>query len=349
MPERACGRRKAWTLFKLASASSFVNTSAMFSGTRQVIDSAIHLWSCGAEPYQWAVPPPTNLHGAATAEAYIESARAAGVAGALVVQPANHMYDHTYVSDMLKEHSGFFRGMGLANPTLPPQLAVAELDRLQALGFVGVRFNAGAFDGGLNSDVAKVLYKRAGELGMPVGVMAFKGLISFVPALEELCRQFPSTILIVDHLGFFRQPATGGQLGTAATNDEATWAGLLSLAKYPQVHVKVSAPFRTSAEAPPFLDLQPRIAQLLTVYGASRLMWGSDFPFVLPGGFPLPEGVSSTAAAMSYAEAVQVLSQWSMRELDDAALDALMGGTAARLFGFGAATCRMGAAWPHCA
>ena len=139
MPERARGRRKAWTLFKLASASTFVNTSAMFSGTRQVIDSAIHLWSCGAEPYQWAVPPPTNLHGAATAEAYIESARAAGVAGALVVQPANHMYDHTYVSDMLKEHSGFFRGMGLANPTLPPQLAVAELDRLQALGFVGVR------------------------------------------------------------------------------------------------------------------------------------------------------------------------------------------------------------------
>ena len=78
---------------------------------------------------------------------------------------------------MLKEHRGFFRGMGLANPTLPPQLAVAELDRLQALGFVGVRFkkfNAGAFDGGLNSDVAKVLYKRAGELGMPSGVMALR-------------------------------------------------------------------------------------------------------------------------------------------------------------------------------
>ena len=33
----------------------------------------------------------------ATAEAYIARAREAGVAGALVVQPANHMYDHRHL------------------------------------------------------------------------------------------------------------------------------------------------------------------------------------------------------------------------------------------------------------
>ena len=63
-------------------------------------------------------------------------------------------------------------------------------------------------------------------------------------------------------------------------------------------------------------------------------MWGSDFPFVLPGGFPLPEGVHETPARMSYADAAKVPSRWGLPELDEAAMRALMGGTAARLFGF---------------
>jgi len=261
-------------------------------------------------------------------------AQEAGVVGALVVQPANHMYDHSYVTKSLKEHPEFFRGMGLANPSLPPAEAVAQLEALRAAGFVGVRFNAGKFDGGLTSEVGRALYKRAGELKMPVGVMAFGGIGGFLPALNALCEEFPATTLVVDHLGFFRQPAVGGQIGDAASNDEDAWKGLLALARYPNVYVKVSAAFRASAEPPPFLDLKPRVAELLQAYGASRLMWGSYFPFSLEGGFPLPEGVSSTPAAMTYPQTVQLLAQWSLPELDGPALDALLHGTASKLWGF---------------
>ena len=301
----------------------------------RVIDSAVHVWSDGAPPYPWANAPPKALASAATPEALMTAARGAGVTGALIVQPANHMYDHSYVTAALKAHPDFFRGMGLANPTLPAAEAVASLEALHAAGYVGVRFNAGAFEGGLQSDVSRALYKRAGELGMPVGVMAFKGIGPFLPSLRALCDEFPATPLVIDHMGFVRQPAIGGQLGDAATNDEAAWAGLLALATYPQVYVKVSALFRASGAAPPFLDLQPRVGDLLRSYGASRLMWGSDFPFALPGGFPLPDGVEATPAALSYAEAVAVPGQWSVEGLDAAAREALMGGTAAKLFRFG--------------
>ena len=40
-------------------------------------------------------------------------------------------------------------------------------------------------------------------------------------------------------MAFFRQPATGGLLGDAATNDDAAWDELLSLGTFPQVYVKV--------------------------------------------------------------------------------------------------------------
>jgi predicted TIM-barrel fold metal-dependent hydrolase len=273
------------------------------------------------------MPPPPDLQRAATAEAYIEEARKAGVNGALVVQPANHLYDHSYVAQALKAHPTFFRGMALANPTLSVEKAVAELERLQDDGFVAVRFNAGNFDGGLASPVGRALYRRAGELGMPVGILAFNGLAPFVSDLKKLCTEFPKTQLLLDHLGFFRQPAIGGQ--ASATNDEATWRGVLELAEYPQVFVKVSALFRASGQPPPFADLEPRVQELLRVYGAERLLWGSDFPFCLPGGFPLPEGETSTPARMSYAAAAEVPRRWA---LDDDALQALMGGTAAKLF-----------------
>ncbi|EOD28329.1 hypothetical protein EMIHUDRAFT_64168 [Emiliania huxleyi CCMP1516] len=331
------GRRLFATSFAtLATFPTPGSTAASMTGASRVIDSAIHLWSDGEAPFPWASPPPAELRSAGSPEAFLAAAREAGVGGALVVQPANHMHDHSYVSEALKAHPTFFRGMGLANPTLPPEEAIAALEALHTAGFVGVRFNAGAFEGGLCSDVGRALYQRAGELGMPVGVMAFKGLAGFVPDLKRLCSEFPSTTLVVDHMGFFRQPASGGQLGDAAANDEASWQGLLDLAAYPQVFVKVSALFRASGEAPPFVDLQPRVRQLLNSYGSSRLMWGSDYPFVLPGGFPLPEGVSSTPAALTYAQAAAVPAQWSsVPGLDDAARAALMGGTAAKLFGFG--------------
>jgi predicted TIM-barrel fold metal-dependent hydrolase len=94
------------------------------------------------------------------------------------------------------------------------------------------------------------------------------------------------------------------------------------------VHVKVSALFRASAEPPPHKDLQPRVRQLLESYGARRLMWGSDFPFVLLGG------QERNGYALNYAQASFVPSEWEVAGLDEQAREQLMGGTAQRLFGF---------------
>jgi predicted TIM-barrel fold metal-dependent hydrolase len=83
-----------------------------------------------------------------------------------------------------------------------------------------------------------------------------------------------------------------------------------------------------SAELPPHLDLQPRLASLLKAFGPNRLMWGSDFPFVTLGG------QTRTQDALTYEQAAAVPSFWSVEGLDGAAMEALMGGTAARLFHF---------------
>ena len=203
----------------------------------KVIDSAVHVWSDGEPPFPWeGAPPPEALQSSATHEALAQLLRgAAGLAGALIVQPSVHKFDHSYVTAALRAHPELYRGMCLANPTLEPAAAVAELARLHGDGFVGVRFNPYLFPDGMDSPVGHALYKKAGELKMPVGVMCFQGLLPQLPALTALMDASPATTLIVDHFGFFRQPATGGLRGTAAANDEAAWRALLMLAARAQV------------------------------------------------------------------------------------------------------------------
>ena len=104
----------------------------------KVIDSAVHVWSDGNPPFSWAKAPSEELQTAATHEALAHLAREAGVAGALIVQPSVHMFDHSYVTAALRANPGLYRGMCLANPTLEPAAAAAELARLHADGFAGV-------------------------------------------------------------------------------------------------------------------------------------------------------------------------------------------------------------------
>ena len=145
-----------------ALAATYSSRRIFMSATqRKVIDSAVHVWSNGEEPFPWVAAPPDDLRTAATHEELAKSMNAAGVSGALIVQPANHKFDHSYVSSALKAHPGLFKGMLLANPTVPPAEAVAELERLHAEGFVGVRFNPYLFPDGMDSPVSAATRRGA--------------------------------------------------------------------------------------------------------------------------------------------------------------------------------------------
>ena len=291
------------------------------------IDAHLHVWSNGVAPFEWVVEPPEALHRLATAEKMRDVGEKAGVGGALIVQPANHKFDHSYVASALQKHPDYFRGMMLVDGSLPPLEAVASVESLWRQGFVAARFNPSLFPAGLDGPTGKALFKRCGELSMPVGIMAFTGLLPHLPAIRALAALAP-TDLIIDHMGFFRQPATGGLVGEAAANDEAAWEALLSLADLPNVHVKLSAFFRLSSESPPHRDLEARVAALVAAFGARRLMWGSDFPFCIIGGN------TPTDAGCSYEQASTQLGSWSLPGLDEDAYRAIMGGNAQRLFGF---------------
>lgn len=293
----------------------------------KVIDSHLHVWASTAEASTGGFPyvqePTESLKDRASVQELLQQMDVNGVDGALLVQPAIHKFDHSYVLSAIQSHSDRFKGMLLHDPSLSTIDAVNRLEDLSLQGFVGVRFNPYLWpvleesQEGRASMMSQAngaglaVYKRCGELRMPVGVMCFQGLQLHYDDILALLKASPDTILIMDHFGF-----TSVNNDDSKANADVVFEKLLALAAYPQVHVKISALFRLG-DAPPYTRVhKERFQPLLKAFGADRLMFGSDFPFVLEQ----PEAYNT----------VQLVNSWIENDKDRAAI---MGGTAERLFG----------------
>ena len=287
----------------------------------KIIDSHLHVWANEQEassrfPYAPGQEPPESLRNEASISSLLQQMDQSGVDGALIVQPINHKFDHSYVTSAIQTHPTRFKGMLLHDPSMTEADAISTLDNLALAGFCGVRFNPYLWpskttsDGGgwekMSQGAGLAVYKRCGELHMPVGIMCFQGLQLHYDDIIELLEASPSTTMILDHFAF-----------TSLDNDEA-FQQLLQLAQYKQVMIKISALFRLKDSSPYNRVRTERFEPLLKAFGKDRLMFGSDFPFVLEE----PE---------SYGGMVELVKSWV--ESDESVCNALFYETAQRAFG----------------
>lgn len=252
---------------------------AMASATAvkyKVIDSHLHVWASPEEAssgYPYFPGQEPSLNG--SKDFLLQCMEDAAVDGALIVQPINHMFDHSYVSSVLHRYPSKFIGCCLANPAEDGS-GIGELESLvMKEGYRAVRFNPYLWPSGqqMTNEIGKAMFAKSGELGIPVGFMCFKGLLPHLADIEQLCTQFPTTTVIIDHFGFCKPPMNA--------LESESWSRLLGLSTFPQVYVKVSAFFRVSRKPYPYEDTCFLLSELIASYGAQRLMWGSDFPFVV--------------------------------------------------------------------
>lgn len=126
----------------------------------------------------------------------------------------------------------------------------------------------------MTNEVGRSLFSKAGELGAPVAILTMKGIGPYIQEIEELCRDYPATTVILDHMSFCKPPMND--------EEEKALSSFLNLSRFPQVYVKYSALFRITREAYPYEDTAQLLSRAISHYGASRIMWGSDFPYVVP-------------------------------------------------------------------
>lgn len=276
----------------------------------EIIDSHLHVWSDDTARYPWQPVvgmPAHKLPG--SVDLLLRLQAECGVSRAVIVQPGNYGYDHSYILDCCRRHPGRFAAVCLVDPQAPD--AARQLERLVRVeGCAGLRlrplftpddwrwFSAP----GVNS-----LWQAAGDLGVPISVLA---LPSQMEALGEMIVRFPAVKVVVDHLG--RQLA-------AESPDYPGAKSLLQLADYGNAYVKVSALSGASAQPYPYCDAVRLVNRVYQRFGAARLLWGTDFPYV--------------QAKEGYQQALRQVDEYTFMSQEDK--EWLLGRTVRTLYSFG--------------
>ncbi len=246
-----------------------------------IVDAQVHLYTEDAAPYPWdkalyADPAQAGMIGRFRArvshgstEAMLAEMDAQQVQGALVVSPAIHGYDTSYSVDAYRRHPQRFRVVGRVDSSRDD-----IEDALSAWGadpaFVGLRLAltaTAAIDRFLAGADDRML-AAAERAGLRVCVNAPRRF----DLQARIARRFPGLPLIIDHLGLFEIP----MLDPAYRDPFAELDGLLELARFEQVAVKLTSIPLLSRERSPHADTWPHLHRVIAAFGPERLMWGSD-------------------------------------------------------------------------
>ncbi|MFS2098714.1 amidohydrolase [Variovorax sp. Varisp85] len=194
-----------------------------------------------------------------------------GLTRCVVVQSSCHGFDNSATEDAVTSRPSDYRGIAL----LPTDVHDAELQRLHAAGFRGVRFN---FMGhlGRHTPIEDVLAlaARIAPLGWHLQIHGDPALLTdLAPAL----RRSPTPV-VIDHIG---------RIDAALGLNQPDFQALLMLMADERFWVKVSGMDRITRLGPPYADAQAFARTLVAEFG-NRVLWGNDWPHPNHGG-PIPD------------------------------------------------------------
>lgn len=281
-----------------------------------IVDSHQHFWDLDTVEYPWLVPEYGPIYRTFAPSELQPQLAAAGIDRTVLVQSANSYAD----TDAMLAHASEHAWIGAVVGWVPLEDAgeaarVLDSRYLANPWFKGIRH--------LNHEEAdpdwlvrpavidglKVLQERR----LVYEVVAVHPLhLCHVPALARAC---PDLAIVVDHLA--KPPIRSADL-------DAWKADLRAAAEYPNVHAKVSG-LNTAADWGTWTaaDLEEPVGFAVEVFGAGRLMFGSDWPVaILAGDY-----------AKVWRETTAVLDSLGVSDADRAAI---IGKNAAALYSIGA-------------
>lgn len=267
-----------------------------------IIDSHVHIWTDDPR-FPWAREATERPQWDASPERLLAAMRESDVAGAIIVQYIGYRWDNAYAAAALAAYPDRFMGVCRVNPEDP-----AAPDRLshwtEAHGFRGVRISPGPGPGGdwFDGPLAAPLFRRAADLGVPVLVLTKPQRLR---RLVDLLDEVPDIDIVLDHVA-------DCEMGNPAHR-----ADLEALARHPRVFLKMGHVWSNSREQYPWRDQHALFKHCGELFGADRIMWGSDW--------------SLSLRHASYAQTMSYVTD-EMDFLTRADLGWILGGTAQRLW-----------------
>jgi predicted TIM-barrel fold metal-dependent hydrolase len=199
----------------------------------------------------------------ATLGQYLDFMDSKGIARGVLVQPSFLGTDNSFMLEGLRQEPIRLRGIAVVDP----DTALAELNRMNRMGVVGIRLNlvGGAPMPDIMGARWRTLLKRVADLGWQVEV--HREARDLPQLLSPLLNA--GVNVVVDHFGR-PDPALGVI--------DPGFRFLLEAGASGRIWVKLSAAYRNGGDAAGENIALTAIPLLRNAFGMERLMWGSDWP-----------------------------------------------------------------------
>jgi predicted TIM-barrel fold metal-dependent hydrolase len=195
-----------------------------------------------------------------------------GIARGVVVQASVHGIDNGAVLDAASAHPQRLRAVA----AVTEEVTDPELARMHAAGVRGIRVNL-VDRGGMpfrSLDALVDMGRRIRDLGWHVELLVH---VESAPELRSIMTRL-SVPAIVGHVGYTK---------VSAGLDHPGYRDFLSVLRDGYGWVKLTAPYRISAQkAPPYDDVIPFVRAVVEA-APDRVVWGSDWPHVMLSN-PMP-------------------------------------------------------------
>ncbi len=222
-----------------------------------LVETHAHLYSEDESRY----PPAPNPHrpppGTGSIPHLQRLRQAVGVTHVVAVQTFSfYGHDNRLLLATVGAHPEWMTGvvnLPSGDPSTPRQL-----ERLAGPGVRGFRLEHPRGGGAFYHPGAVAVCRQALELGLVVNIHA--NGTAYLPDAARLLAEFPDLPFCLDHCGYLRPGET------------ALTAGILELARFPNLHAKISFYAESGAE---YVALG---RQVVKSFGPDRCMWGGNFP-----------------------------------------------------------------------
>lgn len=228
-----------------------------------IVDSHAHVWT-NDPAFPWSPDAAATPTYDATPNALLKDMERTSIDTTVLVQYIGYRWDNSYVARAVAAAPERFAGVCRVNPedpAAPEQLSYWTKDR----GLHGVRISPepGSRGDWFRGPLMDPFFRRAAELRIPVVLLA---KTERIPELCDILERHPDVDVVIDHFADadLKKP------------EHMRW--LVKLADNPRVFLKTGHIWANSKQAYPWPDQLALVRELRGLFGASRIMWGSDWP-----------------------------------------------------------------------
>jgi predicted TIM-barrel fold metal-dependent hydrolase len=256
------------------------------------IDAHVHVWTPDTAHYPLAAGykredmNPRSF----TPEDLFKHSRPAGVDRINLIQMSFYGFDNRYMLDMMALHKDTFAGTAVIDPHAKnADREMAELAKRRVRAFrIHPRLSKLPPARWLEPPGYAAMFAAGAKHNLAMSCLIDPDAL---PELDRMCKRYPDTPVIIDHLC---------RIGVDGTVRDADVKALCAMAAHKRVMVKIGAFYALGKKQAPYTDLGPMIQAVVKAFTPRRCMWETDCPFQVQNGHTYRDSIDLVRTRLAF-------------------------------------------------